>query len=198
MVGGIILLNLGMSISNLSAKYFNITSIKSIPNSGDFIKANGLWLSVFSMVVYAPLIEELGFRFWLKFTPHSLGISLGALAIILTKHFTVFFTLEWFALSVCNFIVVYFLSKYISSMFIVSNFAFNSTSLYFFSSISFGVAHLTNYDLTKYNWVVCLPLIFPQIFTGFLFSHLRVKYSFKESVLLHSLINLSSWMAALF
>lgn len=56
-------------------------------------------------------------------------------------------------------------------------------------AIAFGFLHITNYEITK-NILLFSPLLLaPQIFAGFYFSFIRVKFGLLWSIALHSTYN---------
>lgn len=56
-------------------------------------------------------------------------------------------------------------------------------------AISFGFIHITNYEITKSILLFSPLLIAPQIFAGFYFGFIRVKFGLMWSIALHATYN---------
>ena len=59
--------------------------------------------------------------------------------------------------------------------------------LYFASALLFGLAHISNYDLSR-PWVL-LPFVVPQTIAGLIFGFARVRYGMWANIALHGLSN---------
>ena len=59
--------------------------------------------------------------------------------------------------------------------------------LYFASALLFGLAHISNYDLSR-PWVL-LPFVVPQAIAGLIFGFARVRYGMWANIALHGLSN---------
>ncbi|MGV4438956.1 CPBP family intramembrane glutamic endopeptidase [Ornithobacterium rhinotracheale] len=62
--------------------------------------------------------------------------------------------------------------------------------LVYFSTLSFGLVHISNYENSSTLFYILAPLIVStQIFGGFLIAFIRVRFNFISGILLHSLWN---------
>ncbi|MRI63118.1 CPBP family intramembrane metalloprotease [Ornithobacterium rhinotracheale] len=62
--------------------------------------------------------------------------------------------------------------------------------LVYFSTISFGLIHISNYENNSTLFYILAPLIVStQIFGGFLIAFIRIRFNFISGILLHSLWN---------
>ncbi|MEG3155970.1 CPBP family glutamic-type intramembrane protease [Sphingomonas sp. RB1R13] len=59
--------------------------------------------------------------------------------------------------------------------------------LYFASALLFGLAHISNYDMSR-PWVL-LPFVLPQATAGLIFGFARVRYGMWANIALHGLSN---------
>ena len=59
--------------------------------------------------------------------------------------------------------------------------------LYFASALLFGLAHISNYDMSR-PWVL-LPFVLPQAIAGLIFGFARVRYGMWANIALHGLSN---------
>ena len=60
--------------------------------------------------------------------------------------------------------------------------------LYFASALLFGLAHISNYDMSR-PWVL-LPFLLPQTIAGLIFGFARVRYGMWANIALHGLSNM--------
>jgi hypothetical protein len=152
------------------------------------------WVSLLLVIIVGPITEELAFRFFLK--ADKIGFLLGSLFYFyfvsntLLNYFSLdkenFYTLTLALAGLFGFVLSYFLlhkdtlRKYITSHF---------RALVYFSAVSFGLIHITNYEnIGKYWWLTPL-LVFPQLIVGFVLPFVRTKAGFIWSFLTHSLYN---------
>lgn len=109
---------------------------------------NTFWVKLFLYSVFAPLLEEIIFRSWLKY--HK------------SYHF--------------------FISR--------NKWERIFKHLVYFSTISFGLLHISNYENSSTLFYILAPLIIStQICGGFLIAFIRVRFNFISGILLHSLWN---------
>lgn len=59
--------------------------------------------------------------------------------------------------------------------------------LYYLSALLFGLAHLSNYELSR-PWLL-LPFVLPQTIAGLIFGFARVRYGMWANIALHALSN---------
>ncbi|MGA0556317.1 type II CAAX prenyl endopeptidase Rce1 family protein [Larkinella sp. VNQ87] len=167
-------------------------------NSSDFIKNYGALGAFVILVLKAPLIEEVLFRSWV--IPSKLNIFSSILI------FSYFLIVYLFNEKIHNNIILVNIWLVINGLFISSfldremcSRACNYSNIFIIiSGIIFGVSHLINFDLSKCQWYICVPYIFPQIFSGIIFGIVRYKYGFWYVVAVHSMINLTSFLAGFF
>jgi hypothetical protein len=145
----------------------------------------------FQVVILWPLLEEMLFRAMLKKNDLNLSLFTGAvLNFIMIK--TLNNKILIYCLTFLIVIGVYFLlnSRIVK---IIKPGQYSRKQLLFliyFSSFSFGIIHMFNYTLTLNIFYTILLLQFSKILYGFLFSMVRLKFGFFQTVCLHSFINL--------
>ena len=67
----------------------------------------------------------------------------------------------------------------------------NKYNLYFYLSvISFGAAHIGNYESAHFIPLLPILLVLPQIFGGLMLGYIRVFMGLRWSILFHALNNL--------
>ena len=155
-------------------------------NQLDGIELTPGWIA--TIVIGAPIFEELLFRSWLSGRPGHVGgalalgagvagggllaessfaVGIGALAVGVILAAALIFTLRrrgpmrWFA--------------------------FLFPAIFWLVTAAFAAVHMFNY--TEGTWWVLLPLVVPQFIAGALFGYARVQYGLWAAVLLHALHN---------
>ncbi len=121
------------------------------------------WQIVLLMVILGPFVEELIFRFFLRYKRNYL---LHCLIFVVGKRnrarAEAFFKKVWF-----------------------SGFPF----VFYVSVILFGIVHLFNYEYSSYMWLVAPLLVAPQMLIGAINGYLRVKYNFMLGYSMHAVHN---------
>lgn len=150
------------------------------------------------IIFVAPLIEELAFRSYLKFSKINLAIS---------SAFISYFTLTYLSNSsiyvvnnntyykimvslVICFCIYYLLHKQ-RIFFRANNFWEKNYSLIFYASaIFFGYLHLYNYGAVNLTMLLVSPILMLQfIVAGFMFGYVRIKLGLIWSISLHIMLN---------
>jgi len=134
--------------------------------------------------IVGPVYEEFLFRAILK--PNKIGVSLFVFAFsyLFLKIAHLGFNLN-IVLSLIIGILIYISNIKINTVFYNKNYR----SLIYFSSILFGLVHLTNFNLTFSILLLSPILMLPRIFTGFSLAFIRVKFGLVYAILFHSLFN---------
>ncbi len=180
--------------------YFFVSTIITMPLSGiahlldarHSFSGRSVNEMLIKAVLFAPITEECLFRLLLKPKYNNLIIFLLLMLplslYVLSKEsyitFTIISTIELIILmTILQNTYLYKLQKCI-----IKHFRF----FFYFSILSFGLVHITNFTFPKINfWVIlCTPLLVsPQIFMGSIFGYIRMRFGFTYSVLLHTTIN---------
>lgn len=141
---------------------------------------------ILSVIIFAPILEELIFRLLLipKYIYVSFSLSLFIVAISKSLWGTNYWY-EWYLLTLPTFGLIYYIFK---------NTSFNSTiSIKFLVHISvviFAFNHIVNFvDVKIWMYFIIPILTAPQILMGYILAFTRLKYGFLFGVLLHMLIN---------
>jgi len=180
--------------------YFIVVAIISIPMSGiahlldakHFTSGRSVNEMLIKAVIFAPLIEEGVFRLLLRPKLKNLiGFSLLMFPLILY----LLFKGNYITVTIISSIELAILITILRNTYlfkvqkcIIKHFRF----FFHLSILSFGFVHITNFTFPEINfWVIlCTPLLVsPQIFMGSILGFIRMKYGFRYSVLLHTIIN---------
>jgi len=144
------------------------------------------------VVIIAPTFEEIIFRLPIIFSPSNLALSISTLIfLIIHKFINGVLPLVFFLLA---YLLIYWIA-YVKKEGISRIWSRNFTMVFYFLSLSFGLAHITNYSyLFYYQYLIGLILIFPQLCMGFILSFTRVYYKngFLICVFNHILMNMFS------
>jgi ABC-type proline/glycine betaine transport system permease subunit len=162
-----------------------MSSLDSIPG----------WLSVLFVIVIGPFNEELSFRFFLstKKWIFLLGsfFYFSFLFVTLAPYFISDNVFVPYTLAVVGglALIAIVLSIVIKKEFLANTVTKYLNILVYFSALSFGLIHITNYtDLENYWWIAPL-LVLPQLIVGFLLPLVRIRFGFFWSFLTHATYN---------
>jgi membrane protease YdiL (CAAX protease family) len=142
------------------------------------------------VIIVAPIIEEMIFRFplnsskWSFFFSLSLVISIISIFLNIENSYITFATwiLFLFGLLAHNFFEV---SYYFQNIW-KTNYRY---FIYFFV-LFFGLIHLSNFEIGSFeNWVFLPVLFLPQTIFGFILVYVRLNYGIISSIIQHSFYN---------
>jgi hypothetical protein len=170
----------------------------------EFIDDYPILLVLFSVAIWAPITEELGFRLGLRFSPIRWGIGGSFLIFFLLAFVNLPFLptgflsfnswggfLNIFLLLSFLFIFIFLFLKIVPIQNFVKKFYTKFfPAIFYILTISFAILHFTNYDVNfKEIWYFAPLLIVPQFFLSFLISFVRMRYGFFWGVFTHFLNN---------
>jgi len=136
-------------------------------------------------MIITPILEEFLFRSFLY--PQKKHIS--AFIFSLTFFLLNYFLIDYFLIKIPLSFIFCFLFQLSSFQINYKWYSKNNRSIVYFSSIIFGLVHITNYQLTQ-TTIYMSPLFFaPKILSGFSLAFMRIKYGLVYSILLHSAYN---------
>ena len=162
-----------------------------ISDLSEFFREEGKLNGLIILLVWTPLSEEIIFRLWLRPRKEYLFLS-----FLMTFFFLI--RTEDHLQIICAAILLFCIvlrAKHF--LLFCKNIEFNTQYFYVFSALLFGVAHFVNNNLPARYWYIILIGVTPQVFTGLVFGHARLKYGFWYAVTAHGLINLTSAIANL-
>lgn len=185
---GVIFFSILLSILNFMGVDENI-----FKHSDSFIKiiSKNDFNSFLTTVVITPIIEELGFRLYLRKKDLFLIISLSFLYYFLAKFFLLqildidinIWYIRFSVLVVFGLISLF--KKKLSNFYLIKY-----TYIFYLSCFLFAFFHLSNFlPLSKAQILFFPILIFPQFIYGILFGYIRLKSGIIWSCFLHSSVN---------
>lgn len=143
------------------------------------------------LVVIAPIIEEMVFRFFLKPKYKNIIILVVFMTILGIYYYIVKKTLNYIIVILLINIIFFYLiyNKAVLKKFQIH--FINYFSIYFCSfSIIFALLHSFNYQIENPLFYIILPLIVaPQFIMGLFFGYIRMKYNILYSIFFHCLNN---------
>ena len=169
------------------------------------IAYSGILYSLFSYVIYAPVIEELGFRLGLKYSRNNFSIMISCLSyfFLIIIHFSISEYFKSMDSYITNIIIallfgivtlfILTFSQKIDS-FLTDFWSNHRKQVFYFSVFLFGGFHYFNFEL-NFKTLLLMPFItLPQTIYGLVFGYIRLKYSIFYSVLSHSLLNMVAFI----
>lgn len=144
--------------------------------------------AIITGVIFAPIYEEIICRLCLIANKKNYYIVLISLiSLIIISSIREKYLISIILLGVFLLLLSLKLIKKVKLQAIYNN---NFKYIFWFSSILFGLLHVTNYSG---NYLVILALspilCFPQIVMGFILGYIRMKYGFRYGVIVHIIIN---------
>ncbi len=144
------------------------------------------WQFFILVAILAPIIEEVIFRLCLVFNPTYFAISFSMLITLIIYNLTSFMP------AIISLLPLFFIFYYIAAHYkILMHHFWNKYLGYlvYFSSLSFGLLHVGNYQFVEaYQYFIIPVLIFPQLAMGFLLSFVRLHY--KNGILICILVHI--------
>lgn len=147
------------------------------------------WLGYITLVIIAPVMEEIIFRYALRFSK-----SVAALVVSAFFGYTSYLFLNdtlhigiGIALSICGFPIFRIAFEYFEQP-IQAFWKKHFTLIFHFLAITFGLIHLTNYENVS-NYIFAIPLILSQLVSGYALGFVRLKFGLKYSILQHAAWN---------
>jgi len=146
----------------------------------------------------APLVEEAMFRLSIIFKPIFLAVSIGLFTLTILSRIEDVGILKFnettyyrYGLGIVVSILVFYFSK--KYQLIIKDFwQKNFRWIYYFSAITFGFFHFSNFDLAPSSFLLIPILTLPHTIGGLFFGYIRIKHGFIYSLIFHSLNNLIS------
>jgi len=204
--GSLYLINIFLSL--LLSSILLLKGIQDQHRITTLIAEDSIWPLFLLACLYAPVVEELTFRFWLKFS--AIRFATGSALLV----FTIFnlllnyeviklgflnnLRLEIFALFqlasiVCLMAIFYiFVRQRLVFHFFDRCFDRYFGQIFYFSTFIFGAIHLVNFTNLAELGFLSLILFLPQLVSGLFLGFTRIKYGILWSMFLHFLVNFLS------
>lgn len=175
---------------------FDIYSNSLINNQ---VSNYGLIDTLVSLIIIAPILEELAFRGWLTFNKMTVTFSTAFLAFTL---YTLMLQLSSVAPNSSTSTIIF---GTLITVYIILAVAFNLLfipvtvrlffqkhfrALVYFSILGFAFLHLFNYQSLIQIWPLAFLLILPQIIGASVLTFVRVRFGLIASIIAHSGFNL--------
>lgn len=157
---------------------------------------DGLWAYLF-VVIFAPVIEEILFRYPLRFKTSAFGLFLTFVSCYLSYRFLNEGIPQGAGIitSICAFPLYRYLVKLTQQPLerIWSN---NFKYIFHATAIIFGLIHIFNYENIT-NYFFAIPLVLSQLVSGYTLGFTRLKFGLRYSILLHCIWNVTVSIALL-
>ena len=175
-------------IKTLISKLFFTVPVNEVTNFFESLKDHH-WRLFILVAILAPIAEEMIFRLSLVFNPAYFAISFSLLITLIIHKLTSFLP------ALISLVLLYFIFYYIAVHYkiLIHRFWYKNLGvLVYFSSLSFGLLHVGNYQFVEgYQYLIIPLLIFPQLAMGFLLSFVRLCYQngILICILVHIIMN---------
>lgn len=185
------------SITFLLRKYHII----EMPHFKAGLYSGSNWRMFVKIVLVAPVLEEALFRLNLKSNSLKLAIGISVFTLMcfflffggnLSDHFFLYSVYLLFISTLFYFV----LKKYDSA--IRRGVANNIRWIFYCSAVSFGLMHLTNYDLNNVSVPASLFYVVPQTLGGFFLGYIRMKFGFWYAYMFHGISNAITFLPSVF
>lgn len=145
--------------------------------------------NILRFLIMAPILEECGFRLWLKRGKYYFALSIICASTLLL--YTIIYSNYTSGIYIFKtLILVVLLLTIIASKYKPRLFLKHYTSFYYISILIFGFGHLTNYNDIEFFSPMLMPLLaLPYIVSGFILTRTRLTYGFSYGILLHAAFN---------
>lgn len=189
-----ILVSVSNYISNLVG--FDQTANNTVT---DFLSNYPLWFAFLMVVIIGPFTEEAGFRLFLTKNKEMFFVGLAFFGYFVIQFlFDLFLNLDhpslqismsFFGILFAYFLILIFLNFRVTKDQIATWVQKYFIAFTWFSIISFGLLHITNYlSFREYFYLIPL-LISPQLFAGLFLAFTRTKFGFGWAFGLHAIYN---------
>jgi hypothetical protein len=176
--------------------FFNSFDFENPPNVFiNLFHQKALSLQLAIACLYAPIAEELEFRVLLRYSKFNFTMFLGIWSYLLVRQVTAGSTLLGehsdismsIAIAIGVGVLLYsLLDKHKRLNGYLERFWLKwYRPVFYFSVISFGFMHISNFDIRLSTLLLTPILTLPQISLGFLLGYIRLKYGVGYSMLLH-------------
>ncbi|AGF48126.1 hypothetical protein CONE_0315 [Candidatus Kinetoplastibacterium oncopeltii TCC290E] len=143
-------------------------------------------IPLFFAIVWAPIIEEMLFRYWMVSSIH-------VLLVIPFFIFILFMGPSYFTIAslVMLLAICFFISKFLISFRYPVIVKYNCfPALFHFSNIIFAILHINNFVFYSFNnWYLIPLLVLPQWCTSLVLGWIRLTKGILPSISLHSIFN---------
>ncbi len=152
------------------------------------------WTYIFALIIVAPLLEELIFRWPLRYAKNrTIILAVIVFWIICGESYQIESlnkTVFWVVFSVGTVAVIALMNLYKNQIRFFWT-SYNFKWIYWSLGLIFGLIHLSNYDGSYSSFLVYGPVLcIHQIVMGLLNGYARMRYGFWYGVALHAMNNL--------
>jgi hypothetical protein len=196
-----IIIGISFILVNISSYLANLVGFNQTANNMvvDFLNQYPIWVAILMISVVGPLTEEIGFRLFLSKDKNWFFLGLAAFGYFFIQFIfdllfdlenpTTFVSLGFFIILLGYFIFLIILNFQVPAKVFDKFITTKFTYLFWFSILSFGLLHITNYlGFWRYFYLIPL-LVSPQLIAGIFLGFTRVKFGFWWCFLLHAFFN---------
>ena len=179
-----------------------MAGLESIPHKLNELQDISWWKLLLLAVITQPFLEELFFRFPLKYSRALLLLICTMIGMItylvlskfdlpaLPVHMDTRTTLSFFVVLILSIgVIVYTYGErgYEKAKTITTNFF---PHLFYAVAVYFAFVHFFNFEVTGNQWLFTPIMVLPQFIIGLYVGYTRLKYGFLSAVVIHMINNL--------
>jgi uncharacterized protein len=161
-----------------------------------FIGWENNWTSYFSIVIMAPILEEMVFRYGLKFSRTAIAFLAWLPIYYIIKHSVSDNSMNKAIGLSFLLIPIFWIIFETFRLNFERIWRINFTFFFNISAIAFGLIHLSNYSNIS-NYFLAISLVSSQIVSGYVLGFVRMKFGLIYSMGLHSVWNFITSIAFL-
>lgn len=197
---------LGITGVGLSFAFFNLIKMERPVNL--FVRSlenQTLFYQFVVICLIVPLVEEMLFRVCLRYSKLNFAVTAGFCFYIfpgiLIKGRGIFGEDNPLSLRIALVLIVIatvysiLQSKPVFDNHLAKFWSSHFKLIFYLSVLSFGLIHVTNFEINPATFIVAPMLTLPQIAGGFMFGYIRLKYGIFYAVLLHAANNFMPFFA---
>lgn len=169
-------------------------NIKNANSQNEEVYREGFWFAILTVAILAPTLEELVQRSYLTsfyWNNYLAPINISFIIVILFNiRGNILFIIFGISLLISRIIFLQLKKNQKLKLFFLKFYSKNYFSYFYLSAISFGVAHITNYQINNFIPILPILLVLSQIFAGLMLGYVRISMGLRWCICFHILHNL--------
>jgi membrane protease YdiL (CAAX protease family) len=184
----------------LCSPFFALLDVASLPHKMEGLFEDLSSLKIFLLaVILAPFVEEMLFRYQLKYPLLMTIFLILSIGYLLGQFFGLTQNPLWLAIQFLIMVSCIFLYQYDDIRLRIIDFTTRYYGYFFYwTAIVFAFIHSYNFDLSPDQWYYVPILVMPQFLLGLLLGYIRMQLNIGYAIVVHGLNNLIPVMALIF
>ena len=188
-----------------------LAGLDSMPHKLQDLQEMNKWVLLLVAVITQPFLEELLFRFPLKYHRALIALILTMVGMIIymvlskfnpsqaEPDFLSINILIPLSFTLISILVIYLFYRNEDSLKRLSNFVKRYFPHFFYTvAVYFAFVHFFNFETTGNQWLFTPIMVFPQFLIALFVGYTRLRYGFLSAVIIHMINNLIPTLILLF